>query len=194
MLNAMNIGVQLLDAGEVLRRAADCQRLHGQARQQAAQYPAAGEHLLDSEDAAAGHPHSLRRLHLHGTNIPHLLEQDSHRCRIASPGDPLPVERKGSIGATKPAVKPLNLHRLPPVTWRWGVIYALELLPGPSPASKVTVLDSQCCGIAGTYGFKSGTTTPARPSARGLQFRSDKPAQARSGHHRLRDLQVADRE
>lgn len=41
-------------------------------------------------------------------------------------------------------------------TWSCCVKSGLEL----------TVLDSQCCGIAGTYGFKKRTTPPHKPSVR----------------------------
>ncbi len=43
-------------------------------------------------------------------------------------------------------------------------LYTLELLRN-IPGLELTVLDSQCCGIAGTYGFKKRTTPPHKPSA-----------------------------
>jgi glycerol-3-phosphate dehydrogenase subunit C len=39
-------------------------------------------------------------------------------------------------------------------------LYTLELLR-LIPGLQLEVLDSQCCGIAGTYGFKRRTTTIA---------------------------------
>ncbi|MNJ45962.1 Anaerobic glycerol-3-phosphate dehydrogenase subunit C [compost metagenome] len=48
-----------------------------------------------------------------------------------------------------------------------GVIYTLELLRA-IPGVKVTVLDSQCCGIAGTYGFKSENYETSQTIGEGL--------------------------
>ncbi|MNQ36558.1 Anaerobic glycerol-3-phosphate dehydrogenase subunit C [compost metagenome] len=48
-----------------------------------------------------------------------------------------------------------------------GVIYTLELLR-VIPGVKVTVLDSQCCGIAGTYGFKSENYETSQTIGEGL--------------------------
>lgn len=53
--------------------------------------------------------------------------------------------------------------------------YSIELLK-MIPSVELTVLDSQCCGIAGTYGFRRRTTRPRRPSARGCSGRSRRRA------------------
>ena len=69
-------------------------------------------------------------------------------------------------------------------------LYTLELLR-LIPGLQLEVLDSQCCGIAGTYGFKTenyasipGYRRPAVPPDRGERRRHRRD--------RLRDLQVAD--
>ena len=60
-----------------------------------------------------------------------------------------------SSTGNKPAMKPpqsAHRHHTRHME-KWGHLH-LELLRA-IPGVKVTVLESQCCGIAGTHGFKS---------------------------------------
>ncbi len=54
-------------------------------------------------------------------------------------------------------------------------LYTLELLR-QIPGLELTVLDSQCCGIAGTYGFKRKTIRHHSPSARRCSARLKRAA------------------
>ena len=67
-------------------------------------------------------------------------------------------------------------------------LYTLELLR-LIPGLQLEVLDSQCCGIAGTYGFKLRITRYPRLSAPRCSVRLRRAGRLR---HRLRDLQMAD--
>ncbi|SQD02948.1 anaerobic glycerol-3-phosphate dehydrogenase subunit C [Escherichia coli] len=69
-------------------------------------------------------------------------------------------------------------------------LYTLELLR-KIPGLELTVLDSQCCGIAGTYGFKK-RELPHLTSHRCATVPPDRRERRGSGHHRLRNLQMAD--
>ncbi|STF83463.1 sn-glycerol-3-phosphate dehydrogenase (Anaerobic), K-small subunit [Escherichia coli] len=69
-------------------------------------------------------------------------------------------------------------------------LYTLELLR-KIPGLELTVLDSQCCGIAGTYGFKK-ENYPTLTSHRRTTVPSDRRKRRRSGGYRLRNLQMAD--
>ncbi|BDY96150.1 hypothetical protein MUTS15_48070 [Escherichia coli] len=75
--------------------------------------------------------------------------------------------RKLDEGKTLP-LKPLPLkvvYHTPCHMEKMGwTLYTLELLR-KIPGLELTVLDSQCCGIAGTYGFKKRTTPLHKPSA-----------------------------
>jgi glycerol-3-phosphate dehydrogenase subunit C len=88
---------------------------------------------------------------------PHLLDVDNHDVR-----DNIELATRW-VWKQLDAGKTLSLRRLPlKVVYHtpchmekmgWA-IYTLELLRR-IPELEVVVLDSQCCGIAGTYGFKS---------------------------------------
>ncbi len=69
-------------------------------------------------------------------------------------------------------------------------LYTLELLR-KIPGLELTVLDSQCCGIAGTYGFKK-ENYPTSQAIGAPLFRQIEESARRSGGHRLRNLQMAD--
>lgn len=100
--------------------------------------------------------------------------------------------RKLDEGKTLP-LKPLPLkvvYHTPCHMEKMGwTLYTLELLR-KIPGLELTVLDSQCCGIAGTYGFKR--ELPHLTSHRCATVPPDRRERRGSGHHRLRNLQMAD--
>lgn len=96
--------------------------------------------------------------------------------------------RKLDEGKTLP-LKPLPLkvvYHTPCHMEKMGwTLYTLELLRN-IPGLELTVLDSQCCGIAGTYGFKR--ELPHLTSHRRTTVPPDRRKRRRSGGHRLRNL------
>lgn len=86
--------------------------------------------------------------------------------------------RKLDAGKTLP-LNPLPLkvvYHTPCHMEKMGwTLYTLELLR-QIPGLELTVLDSQCCGIAGTYGFKRKTIRHHSPSARRCSARLKRAA------------------
>ena len=136
VLNAMNIGVQLLEREKCCSVPRDCQRLHGQGQAAGGlQHPAAGEHPARQRDAATSH-----LLHLGGFTLrdeyPTCWSRTTTRCAIASAGDPLPVERvlPGQQTGDEAAQ---SAHRLPHPCHmeKMGVIYTWSCC-APSQGSR----------------------------------------------------------
>ena len=88
---------------------------------------------------------------------PHLLEVDNHDLRDSIELATRWIWRKLDAGAELP-LKPLPLkvvYHTPCHMEKMGwSLYTLELLRR-IPGLELQVLESNCCGIAGTYGFKS---------------------------------------
>jgi hypothetical protein len=73
-----------------------------------------------------------------------------------------------------------------------GVIYTINLLR-KIPGLDLVILHSECCGIAGTYGFKREYYAVSQEIGSGL-FKEHRPGRSGVRDQRLRDLQNADRD
>ncbi len=169
MLNAMNIGVQLLEREKCCGVPLIANGFMDKAKQQAAFNIKQLENTLLGNEMPLLATSSTCGFTLRD-EYPHLLEQDNHKVR-----DRISLVTRflwnEFYKGNKPAMKPLNLHIAYHTPCHMekmgGVIYTLELLRA-IPGVKVTVLDSQCCGIAGTYGFKSENYQTSQAIGEGL--------------------------
>ncbi|AWA06818.1 anaerobic glycerol-3-phosphate dehydrogenase subunit GlpC [Aeromonas hydrophila] len=169
VLNAMNIGVQLLEREKCCGVPLIANGFMDKAKQQAAFNIKQLENTLLGNEMPLLATSSTCGFTLRD-EYPHLLEQDNHKVR-----DRISLVTRflwnEFYKGNKPAMKPLNLHIAYHTPCHMekmgGVIYTLELLRA-IPGVKVTVLDSQCCGIAGTYGFKSENYQTSQAIGEGL--------------------------
>lgn len=156
VLNAMDIGVQLLKrekcCGVPLIANGFIARAQKQARVNTASLEGAvlGEGLT-VVGTSSSCIHALRE------EYPHLLEVDTTAVRERVELATRYIYRRLESGKTLP-LKPLRLrvaYHTPCHMEKMGwTLYTLELL-SRIPGLELRVLDSQCCGIAGTYGFKT---------------------------------------
>ena len=176
----------------MLRRAADRQRVYRSGQKQAgvnaeSLHEAVLERGIPVVATSSSCTFTLR------DEYPHLLDVDTtpvrdrvelatrYLYRLINQGRSLPLKHTPLRVAYH---TPCHMEKM-----GWTA-YTLELLR-QIPGLELVVLDSQCCGIAGTYGFKSENYATSQgigaPLFRQIEERGG------SGGDRLRDLQMADR-
>ncbi len=124
---------------------------------------------------------------------PHLLDVDNQDLRDRVELATRWIWRQLDAGRTLPLRPPLKVVYHTPchmekMGWSLYTLELLRLIPG----LQLEVLDSQCCGIAGTYGFKSENYPLLRPSAHRCSGKLRRAVP--TGDHRLRNLQMANRD
>ncbi len=157
IMNALGYGVQLLDKERCCGVALISNGLYKQARRQAetnlaSLRTAVGGRGLDVITTSSTCTFTLRDEYPHLLDLPNddvrerielatrylyrLLREEGHKLRFKD-ASPLRVAYH----------TPCHMEKM---GWACYSIELLRMIPGV----EVTVLDSQCCGIAGTYGFK----------------------------------------
>jgi hypothetical protein len=192
VLNAMNIGVQLLAREKCCGVPLIANGFMDKARQQAA------FNIQQLENTLLGNEMPLLATSSTGFTLrdeyPHLLEQDNHKVRDRISLVTRFLWNEFDRG-NKPAMKPsiCTSPTTPPATWRrWG----RHLHPRAAAGHPRRQGDGAGLPVLRHRRHLRLQVGELRhqPGHRPGAVRSDKPAQARSGHHRLRDLQVADRD
>ncbi len=136
----------------MLRRTADRQRFFDKARKQAQSNVAAmRENTLPIIATSSTCAFTLR------DEYPHLLDVDNSDLRDRVELATRWIWKQLAAGRTLP-LRPLPLKvvyhtpcHMEKMGWSLYTLELLRLIPG----LQLEVLDSQCCGIAGTYGFKT---------------------------------------
>lgn len=156
VFNAMHIGVQLLTREKCCGVPLIANGFIRQAQKQARINATALEESIVGENVpvvgtSSSCIHALRE------EYPHLLAVDTSAVRERVELATRYMFRRLEAGGTLP-LKPLPMkvvYHTPCHMEKMGwSLYTLELLRR-IPELEVEVLDSQCCGIAGTYGFKA---------------------------------------
>ncbi|HEY0208719.1 anaerobic glycerol-3-phosphate dehydrogenase subunit GlpC [Acerihabitans sp.] len=156
VLNAMDIGVQLLQREKCCGVPLIANGFIAQAQKQARINRVSLEQaVLEEGMAVVGTSSSC--IHALREEYPHLLDVDTSAVRERVELATRYIYRRLEAGATLD-LKPLPLrvaYHTPCHMEKMGwTLYTLELLRR-IPGLELVVLDSQCCGIAGTYGFKA---------------------------------------
>jgi glycerol-3-phosphate dehydrogenase subunit C len=155
VLNAMNLGVRLLDNEKCCGVPLIANGFHAKARKNAQLNVRNMErnveiHKTDIVSTSSTCAFTLQQ------EYPHVLDVDNSRVvdKIQY------ITRfllKEFMNGNTPKMKPLNLkvvYHTPCHLERSGnVIFTIELLK-QIPGLELIILDSECCGLAGTYGFK----------------------------------------
>ncbi|WP_027710674.1 anaerobic glycerol-3-phosphate dehydrogenase subunit GlpC [Dickeya chrysanthemi] len=155
VFNAMGVGVQLLTKEKCCGVALIANRFLDKARKQARFNLASLDDAINSRGLPVIATSSSCTFTLRD-EYPHLLGLDNHHVRDGIELATRHLYRLLDKGRTLP-LQPLPLrvvYHTPCHLERMGwTAYTLELLRR-IPGLELQVLDSQCCGIAGTYGFK----------------------------------------
>ncbi|WP_226052074.1 anaerobic glycerol-3-phosphate dehydrogenase subunit GlpC [Dickeya chrysanthemi] len=155
VFNAMGVGVQLLTKEKCCGVALIANRFLDKARKQARFNLASLNDAINSRGLPVIATSSSCTFTLRD-EYPHLLGLDNHHVRDGIELATRHLYRLLDQGRTLP-LQPLPLrvvYHTPCHLERMGwTAYTLELLRR-IPGLELQVLDSQCCGIAGTYGFK----------------------------------------
>ncbi|MEI7255666.1 anaerobic glycerol-3-phosphate dehydrogenase subunit GlpC [Dickeya dadantii] len=155
VFNAMGVGVQLLTKEKCCGVALIANRFLDKARKQARFNLASLDDAINSRGLPVIATSSSCTFTLRD-EYPHLLGLDNHHVRDGIELATRHLYRLLEQGRTLP-LQPLPLrvvYHTPCHLERMGwTAYTLELLRR-IPGLELQVLDSQCCGIAGTYGFK----------------------------------------
>ncbi|GAB7262039.1 anaerobic glycerol-3-phosphate dehydrogenase subunit GlpC [Dickeya ananatis] len=155
VFNAMGVGVQLLTKEKCCGVALIANRFLDKARKQANFNLASLDEAINSRGLPVIATSSSCTFTLRD-EYPHLLGLDNHHVRDGIELATRHLYRLLEQGRTLP-LQPLPLrvvYHTPCHLERMGwTAYTLELLRR-IPGLELQVLDSQCCGIAGTYGFK----------------------------------------
>ena len=156
VLNAMGVGVQLLSKEKCCGVPLIANGFFDKARRQAQTNVASLREAIETNHLPVLATSSTCTFTLRD-EYPHLLEVDNHGLRDSIELATRWLWRKLDDGAKLP-LKPLPLkvvYHTPCHMEKMGwSLYTLELLR-QIPGLELQVLESQCCGIAGTYGFKS---------------------------------------
>ncbi|KNC93833.1 anaerobic glycerol-3-phosphate dehydrogenase subunit GlpC [Trabulsiella odontotermitis] len=156
VLNAMGTGVQLLSKEKCCGVPLIANGFTDKARKQALTNVASMREAIIDKQIPVIATSSTCTFTLRD-EYPHLLDVDNSGLRQHIELATRWIWRKLDAGQTLP-LKPLPLkvvYHTPCHMEKMGwSLYTLELLR-QIPGLELTVLDSQCCGIAGTYGFKS---------------------------------------
>ncbi|QIZ48788.1 anaerobic glycerol-3-phosphate dehydrogenase subunit GlpC [Dickeya zeae] len=155
VFNAMGVGVQLLTKEKCCGVALIANRFLDKARKQANFNLASLDEAINNRGLPVIATSSSCTFTLRD-EYPHLLGVDNHHVRDGIELATRHLYRLLDQGRTLP-LQPLPLrvvYHTPCHLERMGwTAYTLELLRR-IPGLELQVLDSQCCGIAGTYGFK----------------------------------------
>ncbi|WP_038905901.1 MULTISPECIES: anaerobic glycerol-3-phosphate dehydrogenase subunit GlpC [Dickeya] len=155
VFNAMGVGVQLLTKEKCCGVALIANRFLDKARKQANFNLASLDEAINNRGLPVIATSSSCTFTLRD-EYPHLLGLDNHHVRDGIELATRHLYRLLDQGRTLP-LQPLPLrvvYHTPCHLERMGwTAYTLELLRR-IPGLELQVLDSQCCGIAGTYGFK----------------------------------------
>lgn len=156
VLNAMGTGVQLLDKEKCCGVPLIANGFTDKARKQAISNVSALKSAIVDKHLPVIATSSTCTFTLRD-EYPHLLDVDNHELREHIELATRWIWRKLDAGKTLP-LRPLPLKvvyhtpcHMEKMGWSLYTLELLRLIPGLT----LTVLDSQCCGIAGTYGFKS---------------------------------------
>ena len=156
VLNALGIGVQLLSKEKCCGVPLIANSFFDKARRQAQSNVTSLREAIVEKHIPVLATSSTCTFTLRD-EYPHLLEVDNHDLRDSIELATRWIWRKLDAGAELP-LKPLPLkvvYHTPCHMEKMGwSLYTLELLRR-IPGLELQVLESNCCGIAGTYGFKS---------------------------------------
>lgn len=155
IMNAMSIGVRLLDKEKCCGVPLIANGYHDKARKNALLNVENMEKAVDTYQTEILSTSSTCSFTLQ-TEYPHVLGVDNSKVAQKIQY----VTRfllKEFMSGNAPKMKPINkrivYHTPCHLERSGGVIFTIELLK-MIPGLEVIVLDSECCGLAGTYGFK----------------------------------------
>lgn len=172
IMNALGYGVQLLDKEKCCGVALISNGLYKQARRQAETNLASIRRAVSDRGLTVLATSSTCTFTLRD-EYPHLLEMKNDDVRdsveLATRYLYRLITEQGARLRFREDAAPLRVAYHTPchmekMGWAYYSIELLRMIPGV----EVTVLDSQCCGIAGTYGFKKENYATSQAVGEGL--------------------------
>lgn len=172
IMNALSYGVQLLDKEKCCGVALISNGLYKQARRQAETNLASIRRAVSDRGLTVLATSSTCTFTLRD-EYPHLLEMKNDdvrdRVELATRYLYRLITEQGARLRFREDAAPLRIAYHTPchmekMGWAYYSIELLRMIPGV----EVTVLDSQCCGIAGTYGFKKENYATSQAVGEGL--------------------------
>ena len=172
IMNALGYGVQLLDKEKCCGVALISNGLYKQARRQAETNLASIRRAVSDRGLTVLATSSTCTFTLRD-EYPHLLEMKNDdvrdRVELATRYLYRLITEQGARLRFRENAAPLRIAYHTPchmekMGWAYYSIELLRMIPGV----EVTVLDSQCCGIAGTYGFKKENYATSQAVGEGL--------------------------
>ena len=172
IMNALGYGVQLLDKEKCCGVALISNGLYKQARRQAETNLASIRRAVSDRGLTVLATSSTCTFTLRD-EYPHLLEMKNDdvrdRVELATRYLYRLITEQGARLRFREDATPLRVAYHTPchmekMGWAYYSIELLRMIPGV----EVTVLDSQCCGIAGTYGFKKENYATSQAVGEGL--------------------------
>lgn len=172
IMNALGYGVQLLDKEKCCGVALISNGLYKQARRQAETNLASIRRAVSDRGLTVLATSSTCTFTLRD-EYPHLLEMKNDdvrdRVELATRYLYRLITEQGARLRFREDAAPLRVAYHTPchmekMGWAYYSIELLQMIPGV----EVTVLDSQCCGIAGTYGFKKENYATSQAVGEGL--------------------------
>lgn len=172
IMNALGYGVQLLDKEKCCGVALISNGLYKQARRQAETNLASIRRAVSDRGLTVLATSSTCTFTLRD-EYPHLLEMKNDdvrdRVELATRYLYRLITEQGARLRFREDAAPLRVAYHTPchmekMGWAYYSIELLRMIPGV----EVTVLDSQCCGIAGTYGFKKENYATSQAVGEGL--------------------------
>lgn len=172
IMNALGYGVQLLDKEKCCGVALISNGLYKQARRQAETNLASIRRAVSDRGLTVLATSSTCTFTLRD-EYPHLLEMKNDdvrdRVELATRYLYRLITEQGAQLRFRENAAPLRVAYHTPchmekMGWAYYSIELLRMIPGV----EVTVLDSQCCGIAGTYGFKKENYATSQAVGEGL--------------------------
>ena len=172
IMNALGYGVQLLDKEKCCGVALIANGLYKQARRQAETNLASIRRAVSDRGLTVLATSSTCTFTLRD-EYPHLLEMKNDdvrdRVELATRYLYRLITEQGARLRFREDAAPLRVAYHTPchmekMGWAYYSIELLRMIPGV----EVTVLDSQCCGIAGTYGFKKENYATSQAVGEGL--------------------------
>ena len=172
IMNALGHGVQLLDKEKCCGVALISNGLYKQARRQAETNLASIRRAVSDRGLTVLATSSTCTFTLRD-EYPHLLEMKNDdvrdRVELATRYLYRLITEQGARLRFREDATPLRVAYHTPchmekMGWAYYSIELLRMIPGV----EVTVLDSQCCGIAGTYGFKKENYATSQAVGEGL--------------------------
>lgn len=172
IMNALGYGVQLLDKEKCCGVALISNGLYKQARRQAETNLASIRRAVSDRGLTVLATSSTCTFTLRD-EYPHLLEMKNDdvrdRVELATRYLYRLITEQGARLRFREDAAPLRIAYHTPchmekMGWAYYSIELLRMIPGV----EVTVLDSQCCGIAGTYGFKKENYATSQAVGEGL--------------------------